>query len=79
MNSEIDERKVVTQSDILPGIRSDGIKLAQAEAMQSIKLGKKNWMISNPSNLDKYNSNFISECVPRKKKYQLDLTKIYSC
>ena len=42
LNSEIVERKVVTQSAILPGIRSDGIKFAQADAMQSIILGKKN-------------------------------------
>ena len=56
LNSEIVERKVVTQSAILPGIRSDGIKFAQADAMQSIILGKKNWIISNSYILDKNNS-----------------------
>ena len=66
------DRKVVTQSAILPGIRSDGIKFAQADAMQSIKLGKKNWMISNPCNLDKYNSNFIPECMPIKNSLDLE-------
>ena len=71
LNSEIVERKVVTQSAILPGIRSDGIKFAQVDAMQSIILGKKNWIISNSYILVKNNSNFTPECVSMKEKSTL--------